>query len=202
MNRRETLKMMALAPIGAGLSWTQAEVDALRGRVEAARAASQVFEPAFFTEHEWDTLRVLVDRIIPADDRSGSATDAGVPEFIDFTMVDRPYMQTPMRGGLAWLDLECRDRFEKPFAACSADQQRAVLDDIAYPDDAAPRFSHGVRFFNMLRDLTAGGFFSSRMGVADLEYKGNTFVHEWTGAPQEVLDRLGVSYDTWIYRGD
>ncbi|ARA92053.1 hypothetical protein AWN76_001960 [Rhodothermaceae bacterium RA] len=201
MNRRETLKMMAMAPLGAGLSWTKSDVEALRHKTDAARASGQAFEPAFFTPHEWQTLRVLVDYIIPADDRSGSATDAGVPEFIDFTMVDRPALQTPMRGGLAWLDLECRDRFGEPFVKCRGAQQRAVLDDIAYPDDADPRFSHGVRFFTLLRDLTAGGFFSSKMGVEDLGYKGNTFVHEWTGAPPEVLQRLGVSYDDWIYRG-
>ncbi len=195
MNRRETLKMMAAAPIAAGFSWTQHDADVARENLNKAAQKGEPFEPAFFTEHELNTVNVLVDLIIPADDRSGSATDAGVPAFMDFMMMDRTNMQLPMRGGLAWMDVQTRKMFDKPFVECSEDQQKELLDQIAYPDMAPPELSQGVRFFNSFRDLTASGFWSSKVGVDDLQYIGNTFVPEWKGCPTEVLDHLGVSYD-------
>ena len=193
MNRRESLKLMATATMASGFTWTQADVTLAQEQTQRARG--EAFAAAFFTDHEYETVQILVDLIIPADDRSGSATDAGVPEFMDFMMVDQPDLQLPMRGGLAWLDHHCRNRFEQSFKDCDDTQRRSVLDEIAWPEGAAPAVSQGVAFFNSFRDLTASGFWSSKMGVDDLQYIGNTFVPEWTGCPQEVLDRLGVSYD-------
>ncbi len=193
MNRRESLKLVAATPFAAGFTWTQADV--VMAQEQTQRIKGEVFAAEFFTDHEYETVRILVDLIIPADDRSGSATDAGVPEFMDFMMIDQPALQQPMRGGLAWLDHHSRKRFEKSFKDCDATQRRAVLDEIAYPEIADPAVSQGVAFFNSFRDLTASGFWSSKMGVDDLQYIGNTFVPEWTGCPPEVLDRLGVSYD-------
>ena len=141
------------------------------------------YMPKFFTAHEWRTVRVLVDYIIPRDDRSGSATDAGVPEFMDFIMTDRPTARLAMRGGLRWLDNHCRDQFNAAFADCTPAQQTSVLDGIVTSD-----------FFLMFRDLTATGFWTSKMGVADLRYIGNTVVHEWNGCPDAALAKLGVSY--------
>ncbi|MBI2537801.1 MAG: gluconate 2-dehydrogenase subunit 3 family protein [Gemmatimonadetes bacterium] len=137
---------------------------------------------------------MLVDLIIPRDERSGSATDAGVPEFMDFIVGDQTGRQTAMRGGLAWLDTECRERFGRDFVAGDEGQRRAVLDDIAWPARARPELSHGVAFFNSFRDLTATGVWSSKMGVEDLGYMGNTVVPEWRGCPDEQLRKLGVSY--------
>jgi hypothetical protein len=145
--------------------------------------------------HEWETVRVLVDMVIPRDERSGSATDAGVPEFMDFMMTDRPDGQIPMRGGLAWLDGECWERSGKTFLASTDAERSAVLDDIAWPKRAKPQFSQGVAFFNMFRDMTASGFWSSKLGVADLGYQGNTFVREWTGCPDAALKKLDVRYE-------
>ncbi|HEY3884576.1 MAG TPA: gluconate 2-dehydrogenase subunit 3 family protein, partial [Vicinamibacterales bacterium] len=119
-------------------------------------------------------------------------TDAGVLEFMDFMMHDEPNRQTAMRGGLAWLDFECEQRYDKRFVDCTDADRRAVLDDIAWPQKAKPAFSQGVAFFNSFRDLTAAGFWSSKMGVADLQYIGNTFVPEWKGCPDDVLSKLGV----------
>jgi len=140
-------------------------------------------------------VRVLVDLIIPRDERSGSATEAGVPEFMDFMMTDRPDGQTPMRGGLAWLDNESLERNSKTFLEATEQQRTAILDDIAWPKKAKPEMSQGVAFFNMFRDLTASGFWSSKIGVADLDYRGNTFVADWTGCPPEALQKLGVQYE-------
>ncbi|MBI4408829.1 MAG: gluconate 2-dehydrogenase subunit 3 family protein [Gemmatimonadetes bacterium] len=188
--------MMAMIPLATALETPAADV-LERAAVAAERALRQQkrYLPKFFTPHEWHTVRLLVDLIIPRDERSGSATDAGVPEFMDFMMLDRPSMQTSMRGGLRWLDAESGERFGKPFVELVPEQRSAILDDIAWPAKARKELSHGVAFFNSFRDLTASGFWSSKMGVADLRYMGNTYVVEWNGCPDEALKHLGVSYD-------
>jgi hypothetical protein len=114
---------------------------------------------------------------------------------MDFIVLDEEGRQTAMRGGLAWLDAICRGRFDKTFVDCTDEERRAVLDGIAWPERAREDMSHGVSFFNSFRDLTASGFWSSRIGVEDLQYQGNTAIPEWTGCPQEALDKVGVRYN-------
>src|SRR4026208_460687 len=118
-NRRTVLRTIAAAPIAAGMAWTEAEAQEAHEHAKAAQAATQktavAFKPKFFTRHEYATVTLLVDLVIPKDEHSGSATDAGVPQFIDFMMADQPARQTAMRGGLAWLERECASRFEKDF---------------------------------------------------------------------------------------
>ncbi len=198
MRRREALGLIALLPVAATLNCDSSGTARARQSAETAVAAAAKngapFTPKFFTAHEWESVRVLVDLIIPRDERSGSATDAGVPEFMDFIMMEYPRQQTAIRGGLAWIDAECDRRFGKTFAACTNAQRTNLLDDIAWPARAKPEVSQGVAFFNRFRDLTASGFWSSRMGVADLKYQGNTYVPEWTGCPDEALKKLGVHY--------
>ena len=192
MKRREAVGAMAMAALTAAFKWTPADARRVAALVKDAPAP---FAPSFFTAHELDTVRVLVDLIIPRDERSGSATEAGVPEFMDFMMLDRPNGQTPMRGGLAWLDNEVFERFTKTFVAATPQEQTAILDDIAWPKKARPDVSQGVAFFNMFRDMTASGFWTSKIGITDLNYQGNTFVAEWKGCPPEALRKLGVHYE-------
>ena len=194
MKRREAVRLLAIAPLAAAFSWAP---ESARDAALLARKAlrQRPYEPKNFTAHEWETVRVLVDLILPKDERSGSATDAGVPEFMDFMLVDDTDLQTPVRGGLAWLDHECDDRYAKTFVACTDAERAAVLDDIAWPKKASPKYSAGVAFFNSFRDFTASGFFSSRIGIADVGYIGNTFVAEWKGCPPEALTKLGVHYE-------
>ena len=194
INRRSMLGLLGTVPLAAGFTWTEADAaDAAQAARNARRApAGAAFKPRFFTAHEYATVRLLVDIIIPKDERSGSATDASVPEFMDFMMGDDPARQTPMRGGLAWIDRECEDRYDKRFLDCSVEQRASVLDDIAWPQKSRPEIAHGVAFFNSFRDLTAAGFFSSKMGVEDLKYTGNVMVPEWTGCPDEAHKKLGV----------
>ena len=194
VNRRTMIKLLGAAPAAAGMTWTEAEAAQAAKSTQAARrpAARAAFKPKFFTAHEYATVRVLVDIIIPKDERSGSATDAGVPEFMDFIMVDQPARQTAMRGGLRWIDAQCEKRYDKRFLECADAERTAVLDDIAWPQKATPEFLHGVTFFNSFRDLTAAGFWSSKMGVADLQYTGNVMVPEWKGCPPEALKKLGL----------
>lgn len=193
INRREALQVLSGIPlVAAGL--TPDTVRRATLAVRDARETGAPFTPKFWNAHELATVNVLVDLIIPRDDRSGSATEAGVPEFMDFILDENKDMRTSYRGGLAWLDGESVRRFRKNFVEASDAQRRQVLDDIAWPKKAKPELSHGVAFFNKFRDFTASGFFSSKVGVADLQYIGNQFVTEWKGCPPEALKKLGVSY--------
>jgi hypothetical protein len=207
IGRRGLLKMIGTAPLAAGLSVKAAEAQTAHQHAEresrSAAAKGKAYAPKFFTAHEWPTVRILADLVIPRDERSGSATDALVPEFVDQWMMDplatdreREQRQTAMRGGLAWLDLECSGRFAgKVFREASEAERLQVVDDIAWPAKARPEMGPGVAFFTLFRDLVATGFWSSKMGVEDLKYLGNTFVAEWKGCPPEVLAKLGLPAD-------
>mgnify|MGYP001164592888 FL=1 len=193
MKRREAVELLAVAPLMGALPLPPAA--AVRGSRfvrELLATPRQAYAPKFFTDHEWQTVRTLVDLVIPTDDRSGGATDAGVPEFMDFILAEYPKEQLWMRGGLAWLDTEAHRRFGKDFLGAEVPQRAALLDDIAWPDKAPAGVHQGVSFFNKFRDFTASGFWSSQIGVADIQYQGNTFIAEWRGCPPEQLAKLGL----------
>lgn len=147
----------------------------------------------FFSTHEMATITVLADIIIPKDEVSGSASEAGVPAFIEFIVKDMPSHQTPMRGGLKWLDLECFERYQKAFSDCDTKQQIEMVDAIAYPEKAKPEMKQGVAFFNLMRNLTATGFYTSEIGVKDVGYVGNR-PNQWTGVPDDVLKQFKLQY--------
>jgi len=199
ISRRAALQIFASAPVAAAMVWTPAEAeqahhDAQQARAAAAKTAT-AFKPKFFTAHEYATVAVMVDLIIPRDERSGSATDAGVPEFMDFMMIDQPTRQVAMRGGLALIDRVCEERYAKRFTALTDAQRRAILDEIAYTTNHDPGLRHHIVFFNSFRDLTASGFWTTKMGIEDLQYQGNVFLDEWTGCPDAALKKLGVRYE-------
>ena len=200
ISRRGALELLTAGPVAAAMVWTPAEArqaheHATAAQAEAAAKAS-AFRPKFFTAHEYATVAVLVDLIIPRDERSGSATDAGVPPFMDFMMIDQPLRQVAMRGGLALIDRLSTDRFGQRFVSASDAQRRQLLDEIAYVSNPDPGLSHAIAFFSSFRDLTASGFWTTRMGVADLQYRGNVFVSEWNGCPDAALKKLGVKYES------
>jgi gluconate 2-dehydrogenase gamma chain len=197
ITRRAALGIVTSAPFAAALVWTPAEARQAHEHADAARAPAAKrapFKPKFFTAHEYATVTVLVDLIIPRDERSGSATEAGVPQFMDFMMIDQPQRQIAMRGGLAVIDRLSEDRVGKRFVSASDQQRRAVLDEIAYTSNADSGLTHAVVFFSSFRDLTASGFWTTKMGVQDLQYQGNTYVAEWDGCPEAALKKLGVNY--------
>ncbi len=207
MDRRESLKRLAIGSVGAGLlvqcdpkkeqavtATPQFPAPTIDRTPEELARDQKLMAEKFFDEHEMKTIRVLVDIIIPKDEKSGSATDAGVPDFIEFIVKDMPHYQTPLRGGIRWIDLQCMRRFNADFASCSAQQQIELVDEIAYPAKAKPEMQQGVAFFNTMRDLTACGFFTSKIGIEDLEYLGNR-PNQWDGVPQDVLAQYGLQYD-------
>lgn len=196
-DRRDFVKFMAAAPLAHfAVTAIDLEEAATRTRdtLEKLAERGQQYQPKVFTAAEWRTARVLVDYVIPRDARSGSATDARVPEFMDVFMQTRENMKTWMRTGLAWLDEESHKRFSKTFVDCNDTQRKAILDDIAFPRRARQEMQAGVRFFNNFRNFTASGFWSSKMGIDDLRYMGNRPMATWNGCPQPALNKLGVKY--------
>ncbi len=153
----------------------------------------QLMANTFFTPDEMATITLLGDMIIPRDEVSGSASDAKVPAFIAFIVKDMPRHQTPMRGGLRWLDVQCLNRFGKSFQHCTAPQQVEIVDMIAYPKKAKPEMQQGVAFFSLVRNLVATGFYTSEIGVKDLGYMGNV-PNNWNGVPDDVLKKYSISY--------
>jgi hypothetical protein len=194
LTRREAVQLLAALPFATVLTLSAAEQARIRTFVDAAMEAGPAFAPKFFNAAEFRTVRILADMTIPRDSRSGSASDAGVPEFMDFIMIDMPWNQNWMRSGLAWLDGQAQSRFSKSFADATKSEREKILDDIAWPARASQSLNEGVAFFNRFRDLTATGFWSSRIGVRDLQYVGNKFVPVWNGCPPAALRKLGVSY--------
>ena len=190
MDRRQSIKLIASASLLSGIPVANPLV---KGTAFQEIETDTDKEATFFNEHELATITILADMIFPADDRSGSASEAGVVEFIDFNVGDQEDLQVPIRGGLAWLDAYCRKQHGTSFVKSDRGQREQILDAIAWPSRAAPELSAGVAFFNRFRDLVASGFWSSKMGVDDLQYSGNVYVQEWNGCPQEVLEHLGIA---------
>ena len=202
MNRRDSLKALGLSTLSAGLLLEACKTDGNKTaevttpETTADEAGRQAYEierdkkllhaDKFFSAAEILTITVLGDIIIPKDEKSGSASDAKVPDFIEFIVKDIPEHQTPMRGGLRWLDVQCLNRYGKVFTDCSHAQQIELIDMIAYPKKAKPEMAQGVAFFNRMRDLTASGFFTTKIGFHDIGYVGNA-PNKWTGVPEDVL---------------
>ena len=209
MDRRESLKALAVGTISAGLLLEACkDVDKKKADTPAAGDAAksnfdrqpeevaryqEVTSKTFFTKEEMATITILADIIIPKDEVSGSASEAGVPDFIEFIVKDMPNHQTPMRGGLRWVDMQCLKRYGKAFKDSSKEQQMELVNEIAYPEKAKPEMKQGVAFFSLMRNLTATGFYTSEMGVKDLGYTGNR-PNQWNGVPDDVLKQYNLAY--------
>ena len=209
MKRRDSLKLLATGVIAAPAiiagcknedNKTKTEQPketkfALDRNKDEQKYEESLLKDKFFTDHEMATITVLGDIIIPKDEVSGSASDAKVPDFIEFIVKDMPEHQVPMRGGLRWLDLQCLNRYEKAFTDCSSQQQIEMVDLIAYPERVKdkPELKAGASFFKLMRNLTATGFYTSEIGVKDIGYVGNTPT-QWNGVPDDVLKQYGLAY--------
>ena len=201
MNRRESLRAIGLTAVSAGVLLEACKTDNKKAATATAATADgdnagreafeiernkKLHEQRFFTDHEMLTITVLTDIIIPKDEKSGSASEAKVPEFIEFIVKDIPSHQVPMRGGLRWLDSQCMNRYGTAFKDSSAEQQLEMVNDIAWPEKVKPGMEQGVAFFNRMRDLTASGFYTTEMGFADLGYIGN-MPNNWEGGPADIM---------------
>ena len=209
MDRRDSIKALVIGTVTAGTLLDACKTEDKKKTGDAAvdsKAAGtedrmpeeveynkELQAEKFFTDHEFATITVLADIIIPKDDVSGSASDAKVADFIEFIVKDMPHHQTPMRGGLRWLDLQCLKRHEKPFRDCSSQQQIEMVDQIAYPKKAKPEMQQGVTFFNLMRNLTVTGFYTTKIGYDDVGFVGNR-PNQWNGVPPEVLKQYNMAY--------
>ena len=209
MDRRKSLKTLLIGGLSVGVvaeACNQPKKENPTSKDEPVAVDSNIRMPeeiihdkkiaaeVFFTAAEMAVISVLADIIIPKDEISGSATDVKVPEFIAFIVNDKPdELQVPLRGGIRWLELESSKRFDKSFANLSNAQQLQIVDDIAYPAKAKPEFSQGVTFFNLMRNLTVTGFYTTEVGFKDIGYMGNK-PNQWNGVPDDVLRHYNMAY--------
>jgi gluconate 2-dehydrogenase gamma chain len=155
--------------------------------IESEKATSKTgaYAPKYFSQQQYKTLQSLCESIFPADSDCGGATEAGAPEFIDLLTSENPQYQLTLGGGLMWLDSTCLDRYGNAYLDCAPQQRTEMLDLIAYRKNIAQDagLSQGVAFFAFLRNLTADGFFTSKIGIQYLGYIGNGYLAEFPGCP-------------------
>ncbi len=213
MDRRKTIKSLLAGSVGGGLlvnGCTPEVSDSSQTEVENTSTGSygrlphekerdkKLNSQQYFNEHELATIAELCDIILPPTDEAGGANDAGVPEFVEFIVKDLPENQLPIRGGIMWLDNRSNKQFKNDFVEVNSDQQIILIEEIAYPDRSTPDVEQGVRFFNLMRNLTLTGYYTTKMGIEDLGYKGN-IPNVWEGVPEEILKEHGMSYEKeWL----
>jgi gluconate 2-dehydrogenase subunit 3-like protein len=189
ISRRDILKSLTMTAVsGSVLRVIPLEAAEYAHRVvkaEKSAAETHAYSPKFFSAHTYNTLQSLCNAIIPADDGAKGAVEAGAPEFIDLLTSENKDYQVKLGGGLMWLDNTCIDRYEKHYLDCGVEQQKEILDQIAYRKNPKkdPSLGQGIEFFSFLRKLTADGFFTSEIGIDYLGYIGNTYVQEFPGCP-------------------
>ena len=189
VSRRDILRTLSMGAFGGyalrALPLAAAE-HAHRAVKEEKKAAANVYTPKFFSPHHYKTLQAICQAIMPADEDSGGALEAGAPEFIDLLTSENPEFQLKLGGGMMWLDADCTDRYEHVYLDCTPAQQKEMLDLISFRANAVrdPGLSQGVEFFSFLRTMTVDGFFTSDIGIKYLGYVGNTFVKgDFPGCP-------------------
>jgi len=189
LSRRDVLRTLAIGAAGGSvlqiIPAQAAEYAHDAVQKEKAAAISGKYTPKYFSAHQYETLKSLCDTIIPKDDHSGGAVEAGAPEFIDLLTSENEEYQLRLGGGLMWLDTYCNDNDGYTYLECTPEQQKETLDRIAYRKNALnnPGLRQGIPFLAFLRDMTCDGFYTSKIGIADLQYIGNTSVREFPGCP-------------------
>lgn len=171
MTRRDWLSGAAAAVLGGSLSRAQAQH--VHQLAAEDKAASGPYKPKLLNDHEYSTVRRLAELIIPADDVSPSAVEAGAPEFIDLLSSGSPEMARIYTGGLGWLDHETEKRYGANFLDLQPGQQTEMLDLIAYRKDAPGDLAPGIEFFDWARKMVADAFYTSPIGFKDVGYMGN-----------------------------
>jgi gluconate 2-dehydrogenase gamma chain len=189
ISRRDVLKTLA-AGAAAGsvlqvIPLQAAEMAHQMVHKEKAAAPAGKYTPKYFTAKQYQTLASLCDTIIPKDEKSGGAVEAGAPEFIDLLTSENIEFQGRLGGGFMWLDSYCIDHYGKTYMESTPEQRKEIIELIAYRKNAkaTPELHQGVAFFAFLRNLTCDGFYTSKIGIEDLQYIGNVTRSEWPGCP-------------------
>ena len=208
MDRRESIRSILLGSVAGGLLLNSCDEPAEKvtekiweyqyGRNNKEAAIDKVLlETTFFTPVEEKLVTCLANLILPPNEK-GTIEQAGVVPFIGFMMVDYPDFQLPIRGGLMALNAKANKSFGQDFVILNEEEQKSILDHMAFPKEGVGKQPQEVQFFSLLRNLVVTGYFTSEVGIKELDYRGN-MPNIWDGVPQEVLDEMGLSYDpTWI----
>jgi gluconate 2-dehydrogenase gamma chain len=189
ISRRDVLKTLSMGAVAGSvlrvIPLQAAEYAHKLLAEERSSAPGGSYTPKFFPADQYKTLQALCQTIIPPETDSGGALEAGAPEFIDLLTSENPDFQLQLSGGLMWLDSMCADRYAHAYLDCTSEQQKEVLDLVAYRKNAIadPSLSQGINFFSLLRNMTADGFFTSEIGIKYLGYIGNTYLKEFPGCP-------------------
>lgn len=189
VSRRAVLKSLSMGAVaGSVLNAIPLEAAAYAHHMiemEKADSPSGAYTPKFFNAHQYKTLQTLCESIVPADADSGGAIEAGAPEFIDLLTSENDEYQEKLGGGITWLDATCTSRYGKVYLDCTPDQQKEMLDRIAFRKNAteSEEMTKAVASFALLRTMTADGFFTSKIGIKYLGYKGNTYLMDFQGCP-------------------
>jgi len=211
--RRQIIRQLALGITSLGVLDLEA-AQHVHQATAGEKASSGSYKPKALTAHEFSTVRRLAELIVPKDEVSGSAADAGAPEFIDLLCSQNPKLADIYHGGLAWLDREMNRRYAANFTAAQAAQQTAMLDLLVaaereervrreeelvyqraehyrnfsgYTTHQPSDLVPGVRFFDWVRKMSVDAFYTSPMGPKDLDFRGN---RAWTKyeVPQQAID--------------
>jgi hypothetical protein len=210
MDRRKNLKLLFTGSLGTSLlfhssckdelSSTSSTLDSspkpgLYGRIpEEIKRDLELLKNEGFSKPEMKVIAILAEIICPKEEDCVGAIASGVPEFIDFIAKDIPSHKLPLQGGIMWIENEAMTRYNHKFEECSPEERLNIVEDIAWPDKAKPEHSQGVKFFNLMRDLTMTGYFTSKEGIKDLGYLGNV-PNVWDGVPEDELKKHSFSYD-------
>jgi gluconate 2-dehydrogenase gamma chain len=189
ISRRDVLRTLAMGMAGGSvlqvIPLEAAELAHQMVHKEKAAAPAGKYAPKYFTPKQYETILSLCDAIIPKDEKSLGALEAGAPEFIDLLTSENQDYQLALGGGLMWLDTHCIDQYGKTYMECTPEQRKEVLDLIAFRKNARKdhSLSQGVAFFAFLREMTCDGYYTSKIGIEDLHYIGNVTRGEWSGCP-------------------
>jgi hypothetical protein len=192
VSRRDLLRVigssMALTASGSGVL-----SPALAQHVHAAMAEAKSlsggagYQPKCFTHHNFLTLKKLADLIIPADEHSPGASDAGAAEYIDFLSSRNADLAAIFNGGFAWIDEYMQRRNGADFLGAKPEMQTALLDLLAYRKNATPETAPGQRFWVWVRNMVVDAFYTSPVGIKDIGFMGNTVVASFS-VPREAVD--------------
>jgi gluconate 2-dehydrogenase gamma chain len=182
VTRRDVLRRLALALTAAG---TLDRVAAREVHAMAqVRAGAHV--PVAFNAHQFRTLERLTDLIVPVENGAPGALAAGAAAWIDMICSENQELKGIYTSGMAWLDGAMKTRGAADFVTAAPEAQTALLDLIAYRRNETPELAPGIRFFSWVRRMTVDAFYTSEIGIRDIDYRGNSAMSSYP-EPTEAI---------------
>ena len=173
ITRRDVLRRLGLTLMATGVLDRVSAQEVHHFALTAQASNGGSYSPKALTDHEYRTLVQLTDFIIPVENGKPGAVAAGAAAWIDMLASENAQLKTIYTKGLAWIDEAMKKRSAKDFVSAATDQQTALLDLIAYRRNESPELAPGIQFFTMARRMTVDAFYTSEIGIADIDYRGN-----------------------------